>query len=122
MKFFLRYGNIFLAKIMQYLYGMPSISDCGCTFRVFNRKTVDAIVPYLTVGSSHFLPQTIVLTHLSGSSIKELPVQYRVRVGESKITGSLKKSIYVGLNMLGIIIQYWSKQSDFKKLQKASLS
>lgn len=118
MKMFLRLGNIALAKIMQYLYGMPSISDCGCTFRVFNRGVVKTILPHLTIGTSHFLPQTILLTHLFGFTIFELPVQYRARVGESKITGSLKKSIYVGLNMLGIILYYWSKRNTFQGLPR----
>src|SRR3989344_2322263 len=38
MKFFLRLGNITLAKIMQLLFQLTPMSDCGCTFRVFKRE------------------------------------------------------------------------------------
>lgn len=106
MELFLRMGNISVAKFMQLLYGLENISDCGCTFRVFKKSTVEKILPHLTVGSSHFLPETVILTKLSGGNIVEIPVHYGKRIGESKITGSFKRTIKVGLNMLGIILKY----------------
>ena len=91
---------------MEHLYSLNNISDCGCTFRVFKKSIVEKILPHLTVGGSHFLPETVVLTKLSGGKIVEIPVHYGPRIGESKITGSFKKSIRVGLNMIGIILKY----------------
>lgn len=101
----LRFGNMSVAKIMQLMYGLNNVSDCGCTFRVFNKAIVSRILPYLTVGGSHFLPETVVLTKLAGGKIIETPVHYGRRLGQSKITGSFKKSIKVGLEMLGIILK-----------------
>lgn len=101
---FLRLGNIAVAKLMQLLYGLNSISDCGCTFRVFRKATVIKILPHLTIGSSHFLPETVIMTKLAGGNIKEIPVQYRIRIGQSKITGSFIRSVKVGLNMVGVIL------------------
>lgn len=106
MGFLLRMGNMSVAKFMQLLYGLGNVSDCGCTFRVFKKSTVKKILPHLTVGGSHFLPETVVLTKLSGGDIVEIPVHYGRRIGESKITGSFKKSVKVGLNMIGIILKY----------------
>lgn len=63
---FLRFGNISVAKFMQLLYGLGNISDCGCTFRVFKKSIVEKILPYLSVGGSHFLPETVVLTKIAG--------------------------------------------------------
>lgn len=103
---FLRFGNISVAKFMQILYGLNNISDCGCTFRIFKKDTVGKILPHLAVGGSHFLPETVVLTKIAGGKIIETPVHYGKRIGESKITGSFKKSVKVGLNMLGVIINY----------------
>lgn len=103
---FLRFGNISLAKFMQLLYGLNNISDCGCTFRVFKKSIIKKIQPYFNVGSSHFLPESVILTKLAGGKIVEIPVHYGHRVGKSKITGSFKKSVKVGLNMLGIILKY----------------
>lgn len=105
MGFILRYGNIFVAKFLEILYGTGNLSDCGCTFRVFRKPIVKKILPYFTVGASHFLPETVVLTKIFGGNIIETPVRYGPRVGQSKITGSFKNSIKVGINMVGIILK-----------------
>jgi hypothetical protein len=36
----------------------------------------------------------------------EIPVNYRGRVGESKITGSLKGTLRTGFRMIGLILKY----------------
>ncbi|OGH16046.1 MAG: hypothetical protein A3C30_00680 [Candidatus Levybacteria bacterium RIFCSPHIGHO2_02_FULL_40_18] len=105
MGFFLRVGNISVAKFMQLLYGLNNVSDCGCTFRVFKKSLVEKIIPHLSVGGSHFLPETVVLSKLAGGKIIEIPVHYGPRIGESKITGSFRRSVKVGLNMLGTILK-----------------
>lgn len=107
----LRLGNIFVAKFMQMSFKMPSISDCGCTFRVFKKEVVKKILPKLTVGGSHFLPQTVILTYLNGFSFLEVPVHYRKRIGTSKITGSFTKSLRVGTNMVLLILRHRFSQT-----------
>lgn len=102
----LQIGNILVAKLIQILFQTGSLSDCGCTFRVLRRSLVKKILPKFTVGGSHFLPETVVLTRLSGGSILEIPIHYRKRVGTSKITGSLKRSFFVALQMIKLIIRY----------------
>ena len=37
MGWFLRIGNWTVAKLIQFLYGGPSLSDCGCTLRLTHR-------------------------------------------------------------------------------------
>lgn len=101
----LRYGNIFLARLIQLLFG-PKLTDCGCTFRAMRRSLLIDILPYLTVTWSHFLAQLVILTNLSNHSILEIPVHYQKRVGASKITGSFKKAIMVGIRMLSLILYY----------------
>lgn len=105
MGLFLRLGNISVAKFTQLLYGLNNISDCGCTFRIFKKTIVRKILPHLTVGGSHFLPETVVLTKIAGGRIIEIPVHYGRRIGKSKITGSFRRSVKVGLNMVGIIFK-----------------
>ncbi len=111
MKGALRLGNVVLARFMQALY-RPSVSltDCGCTFRVIKKKSLKLIYPKFSVGGSFFLSEFTVLSLKNGLSFKEIPIHYRERVGESKITGSLKKSIIVGLQMFKIIITYRFKK------------
>jgi glycosyltransferase involved in cell wall biosynthesis len=104
MKGALRLGNIVLAKLIQFLYQTPSLSDCGCTFRVLKKSMIKTIFPKLTVGGSHFLSDLLVTSLLSGFTFTELPVHYRKRIGVSKITGSLRRSIQVGYQMFSLIV------------------
>jgi glycosyltransferase involved in cell wall biosynthesis len=107
MKGLLRLGNILLARLIQFLYNPRiSLTDCGCTFRVISKSGVKKVLPKLRVGGSFFLSELIVVSLLSDLRILEVPVHYRERVGESKITGSLRKSILVGLQMFLIVMKH----------------
>ena len=106
MGWFLRMGNWTVAKMLQVLFGGPSLSDCGCTLRLMHRAGLDCIRGELTVGGSHFLPEMVILALKNGLKVIEVPVNYRGRVGESKITGNLKGTLKTGLNMIGLIIKY----------------
>lgn len=106
MGWFLRIGNWAIAKMVQFLYGGPSLSDCGCTLRLIRREALAKIQHDLTVGGSHFLPEMVILALKKNLKIIEVPVNYRGRVGESKITGNLKGTLRTGLRMIGIIIKY----------------
>jgi glycosyltransferase involved in cell wall biosynthesis len=102
----MRSGNWIVAKIMQVLFNTPSLSDCGCTMRLIHKPALDRFVDRLTVGSSHFLPEMVILARKTGTSMLEVPVSYRSRRGTSKITGNLKGTIEVGANMLALILAY----------------
>src|SRR5215210_4100376 len=95
MGWFLRVGNWTVAKLLQILFGGPSLSDVGCTYRLIRRETVDWMLPLLTVGGSHFLPEMVVLALIGRQRLIEIPVNYRGRVGQSKITGSLRTALQV---------------------------
>lgn len=106
MGWFLRFGNWALAKLQQVLFNTPALTDCGCTMRLIHRPALERFRTSLTVGSSHFLPEMVILAHRSGASIIEVPVSYGPRRGESKITGDPRGMIEVGLNMLALILAY----------------
>ncbi len=67
---------------------------------------VDGVVNDLTVGGSHFLPEMIVLAKREKLKVIEIPVNYRGRVGESKITGNLKGTLRTGFRMIGLVLRY----------------
>src|SRR5574339_1088219 len=100
MGWFLRVGNWTVAKMIQLLYGGPSLSDCGCTLRLVHRDAAGRIQDRLTVGGSHFLPEMVILGLKRRLRIIEVPVNYRGRIGESKITGSFKGTVRTGVNMI----------------------
>lgn len=104
MGWFLRVGNWTVAKLIQVLYDAPSLSDCGCTLRLTRRDALARIHDDLTVGGSHFLPQMVIAGLKRGLKIIEVPVNYRGRVGDSKITGTLKGTLRTGTRMIGLIL------------------
>jgi glycosyltransferase involved in cell wall biosynthesis len=106
MGWFLRIGNWVVAKMLQVLFDGPSLTDCGCTLRLAHRRAVDVLQDRLTVGGSHFLPEMVILALRSDLKVIEIPVNYRGRVGESKITGSLKGTLKTGLRMMGLLVRY----------------
>lgn len=106
MGWFLRVGNVAVAKLLQLLYGGPSLSDCGCTLRLVHRTALAKFQDELTVGGSHFLPEMVILALKHHVPVIEIPINYRGRVGESKITGNLGGALRTGLRMVALIIRY----------------
>jgi glycosyltransferase involved in cell wall biosynthesis len=106
MGWFLRMGNWTVAKLLQVLHGGPSLSDCGCTLRLTHRAAVEQIRGELTVGGSHCLPEMVILALRHRLKVIEIPVNYRGRVGESKITGSFSGALRTGLRMIALIVRY----------------
>jgi glycosyltransferase involved in cell wall biosynthesis len=102
----LRWGNWLVAKLLQVLFDGPSLSDCGCTLRLISRPAADQLLPRFTVGGSHFLPEMVCLALLHRQRLVEVPVNYRGRIGESKITGSMRTTLRVAAHMVGLIVRY----------------
>ena len=102
----LRWGNWMVAKLLQVVFGGPSLSDCGCTLRLVRRSAAQRMLPRFTVGGSHFLPEMVCLALLQGLRLVEVPVNYRTRVGDSKITGSMQTALRVGARMVVLILRY----------------
>jgi hypothetical protein len=48
----------------------------------------------------------VILALKSRLRVIEVPVNYRGRVGESKITGNLKGALVTGTRMIGLILWY----------------
>jgi glycosyltransferase involved in cell wall biosynthesis len=107
MGWFLRAGNIAVAKLLEVVHGGPSLSDCGCTLRLLSRGAWEAIRGDLSVGGSHFLVDATVAALARGLRVIEVPINYRVRVGRSKITGTLRGTLTTGLAMIGLILRRW---------------
>ena len=102
----LRWGNWVVAKLLQVLFDGPSLSDCGCTLRLIRRGAADRLLPRFTVGGAHFLPEMVCLALIEGLRLVEVPVNYRHRVGQSKLTGSMRTAVRIGAQMVALIARY----------------
>lgn len=106
MGLFLKWGNYSVGKLMEFLFNTTFLSDVGCTMRLLHRDTYEAVRPQFTVGGSHFGPQIMLLVILNGFPFVEIPINYRKRVGQSSVTGSLFRAFTLGCQMILMILQY----------------
>ena len=103
---FLRWGNVFLGRIITILHNGPHLSDVGCTYRLIKKPALKKIQKKFTVGSSSFSPEMMILAIKSRLKTVEIPVNYKPRKGKSKITGEKKKAFRLGLVMIKLILSY----------------
>lgn len=104
MYFFLKFGNWFVAKILQVLYNGPALTDMGCTYRLVKREALEQIGSSLSVGGSAFLADMTTIALKKHIRMIEISVNYGGRKGKSKITGNFFRAVTVGLTMVGIIL------------------
>ena len=107
MRGFLRWGNIALAKVFQVLYRGPSLSDCGCTYRVIHGRVIPGLLDRLSEGGSAFLMNLSIAARLEGLSVVETPVHYGPRIGQSKITGNFRGTLRTGMAMFRVALGQW---------------
>ncbi len=105
MGWILRLGNWVVAKLIEFLFGGPSLSDCGCTLRLIHRAAAARIIDDLSVNGSHFLPEMVIAGLKANLRIIEVPVNYRGRVGESKITGNFAGALTTGAKMIALVLR-----------------
>ncbi|HEV7241788.1 MAG TPA: glycosyltransferase family 2 protein [Thermoanaerobaculia bacterium] len=102
-------GNWFVAKYLQVLYlwkrsvDDASFREVGGTFRIIRREALDVILPLLTEGQSALLPDMVTIALRKNLRLLEIPVRYRRRLGESKITGNRFRAFLLALRMARII-------------------
>ena len=107
MNTYLRYGNILVAKLLEYLFGGPSLTDVGCSYKAFKASSLKKIINKLNVRGSHFQPELMIRLIESNLKIVEIPVFYLKRTGYSKITYSFYSSLTVAIRMLLLIIKLY---------------
>lgn len=112
MTWFLHWGNLMLAKSIQVqFWGRCRLTDVGCTFRGIKNPAFHKIAASLREGGPSFSPVMIIWSLKMGLRTVEVPVRYRNRIGQSKITADTSKSIRVGLKMLRLIVsqRFWKR-------------
>jgi glycosyltransferase involved in cell wall biosynthesis len=110
MDWHLRVGNWGVAKFLEYLHNGPCLTDVGCTMKLIKRPAYENIKHKLSVHGSHFSPEFMIHSIRSKAKCVEVPVNYRERIGSSKITSDTGKAIKLGFVMIGLIIKHRFKR------------
>jgi hypothetical protein len=70
---------------------------------MIRRQALDVILPLLTEGQSALLPDMVTIALRKNLRLLEIPLRYRRRLGESKITGNRLRAFLLALRMARII-------------------
>lgn len=111
MGWFIRIGNWFIAKLLEYSFNGPSLTDVGGGTKLFKKATIRKIQNKFTVGGSHFGPEIMILLIKNKFRVVEIPINYRPRVGHSKISGKRIsgipwKAFLLGIRNILLILEY----------------
>ncbi|MEY2563648.1 MAG: hypothetical protein QOH88_1841 [Verrucomicrobiota bacterium] len=104
MGFLLKWGNWFVAKLLEVLFNTTYLSDVGCTYRMIRREALVKLLPTFQVKSNFFGPEMMVRGYRMKLKCVQIPVNYKERTGVSSVTGNLGKSIVLGGQMIVLII------------------
>lgn len=102
---FLRWGNWFVAKLIEALFNTVYLSDVGCTFRVLSAKASGDIAAQATSFGSAYGLEMMLAVIAQDLPFVQVPVNYRPRVGESSVTGSMVAATKLGLQMIGMVLR-----------------
>lgn len=105
MSWLLRIGNVAVAKLLEYLFNGPCLTDVGCSMKLIRKEVLQSFVRNLSVTGSHFQPQFMIMCIRASSKVIEIPVEYLPRKGVSKITGKLGKAAQLGMTMIFFILK-----------------
>lgn len=106
MDFLLLVGNWLVAKLIEFLFNTSTLSDVGCTMKLIKKEALLKIKDKFRVGGSYFSAEFMLLVITNRLNFIEIPVNYKARVGKSKITGRKIGALKVGLRMCGLILKY----------------
>jgi glycosyltransferase involved in cell wall biosynthesis len=105
MNWFMQYGNLVMAKLIQLRFWETRLTDVGCTFRLIRKEALSKIIDQLTVKGNHFSPHMILVALKNDLKVLEIPITFKRRVGKSKgVGGNVWKGFKTGLRMWWMIL------------------
>lgn len=120
-----RYANVIYAKTIEVLYGTTTLTDVGCTYKLFHKESLRKLEPQFKTANSLFATELQLLAATNRISFVEIPVTFRERVGVSGTVPNFGKLAEWAIRLWIFIWTYWwkwqwnklfSKNADFKKL------
>lgn len=100
-----RLGNRFIALLLRLLYG-ANITDIG-SFRAIKSQTLFGLqMEQMTYG---WPIEMVVKAACRGLRIQSVPINYRRRIGKSKVTGTIRGTILTAYYMFFVPLKYLFK-------------
>ena len=111
-----RFGNALATSLIRVLYGVR-FTDMG-PFRAMRRS--DFLALGMADKTFGWNAEMQVKAIARGLRIVEVPVRYRKRIGQSKISGTVKGTILAGWKIIGTILIYYPHYVRARRRRHAS--
>jgi glycosyltransferase involved in cell wall biosynthesis len=102
-----RFGNVVYAKMIEVLFMAHTITDIGCSYKLFHRSALRAIEPHFQTNNPLFATELVLLVVSHGIPFVEIPVSYRKRTGRSTVIAHWHSWFTWGLAVFVFIWYYW---------------
>jgi glycosyltransferase involved in cell wall biosynthesis len=104
MGLFLKWGNWFVAKMLEVLFNTAYLSDVGCTFRIIRKESLNKLNFSKFANDGRFGMELLLASVMIKDSVVQVPVNYLPRIGISGYTGNHLGAAKLGLRMISLIL------------------
>ena len=115
-----KFANVLEAKTIEVLFNTFALTDVGCAYKLFKKRSLKKIMPlWRTQASPLFNTELVLLTVSEGLRFVEIPITYRRRVGTSAIVGKWYQVVNWAIQIQIYIMIFWIRWilgKLFKKL------
>jgi glycosyltransferase involved in cell wall biosynthesis len=109
-----KFANVIEAKTIEILFNTQSLTDVGCTYKLFSKSAIKKLSRQWKTTNALFSTELVLLTVTHKLKFIEIPITFKKRVGQSSLTGQGYKLVKWGIFIQLYILSFWIK-SFFKK-------
>lgn len=102
-------ADVFEAKVIEVFFATNSLTDIGCTYKLFSSDAIEKIKGKWKEGSPLFATELILLTVTERIPFVEVPITFRERVGESTLTAHFHQLAKWGIRILCYTLSFWGR-------------
>ncbi|MHB2016206.1 MAG: glycosyltransferase [Candidatus Xenobia bacterium] len=100
-------ANVFVAKVLEVLFGTNALTDVGCTYKLFHRPVLEELSRHWRTHDALFATELQLLVVTRNVKFIEIPVTFKERVGESTLTGRWIDLARWGVRIALFIVSFW---------------
>jgi glycosyltransferase involved in cell wall biosynthesis len=107
MGLFRKLANVFEAKVIEVFFATNSLTEIGCTCKLFRKDVLRKLEPYWHTTNALFATELLLLVVSKRIKFIEIPITFQERVGKSSLTARWHQLAKWGLHILSFIVAFW---------------
>ena len=104
-----RIVDVIYAKVIEVMFATKTLTDIGCTYKLFRKDTLRRLEPYFQTTDSLFATELLLLVVTRRIPFVEIPVTFRPRIGTSGTIPHLRALVYWAVRIWIFIWACWWK-------------